>query len=91
MWKPFKTGVNTAIKKEEYDDQTSIELISPGYYTNYEILCDCYDLILHTVFADTINEATAKYEQIKAELKEIADVKDEDKRNDMIYDFLERW
>ena len=91
MWKSYKSGIENAIKSEEYDEQTSIELFYPGEYGNYEILCDCYNLIIHSVFADTIEDANLKYNQMKKELQEIADTKDEETREDMICDFVDRW
>ena len=91
MWKHFKTSIKTALKAEEFDKQTSITLICPGESTNYEILCDCYELILHTVFAQTIDEAYAKYEQMKNELQKIAECPDDEMREDMICDFVDRW
>ena len=91
MWKPVKANGEHILKWEAFDASTSVEIVSPGYPANYEILCDCYNLTLHTVFADTLEEANGKYEQIKKELQEIAIIKDEEKREDMICDFVDRW
>jgi len=99
-WHPYKYGETLGtkgsengviIREEEFDDDARITLEKDGY-TPFGITCGVYGAFVHTAFAGNEQEATAKYEAMKAELALHAkDEQELDSFSDWIEEFTNKY
>lgn len=80
---------NRIVKSEKYLNQSRITIYSPGDFSKYEIVCGIYGLMFHTVFADSLDEANTKYEQMKQDIQTFID--NDFNEDDFFCNFIEKW
>lgn len=90
-WIPYqgKKDKTSLIKSEEYKEQTRISIYSPGEFAPYEIICGIYGEMFHTVFGNTVEETTEKYEGMKIDLQRYIDSGKQD--DDFCSNFTDKW
>lgn len=85
MWEPYQNGttLNTTgseggciLRDDEHPAGARITL-EQGGFTPFGITCGIYGSFVHTAFAGTEDEATAKYQAMKVRLEWLLDHEDE--------------
>ncbi len=89
VWIPYQDKNDSLIKSEEYKEQTRISIYCPGEFAPYEIICGIYGEMFHSVFGNTLEEITEKYEGIKIDLQKYIDSGKQD--DDFCSNFTDKW
>lgn len=92
MWEEWKQSSNTAIKAEKYKEKAFIDIYKVEKH--YEIICSVSEVIIfHAIIVEKEKtEALKEYEKVKRDLKNIIDTySNEDKLDDLCFEFVQKW